>query len=77
MASTSTLWFKQNQNNRGMKTEQIRTFCERCEKDCDEVFECEICGQMICENAKQLTINFLKLTTIVVSLVLNIITNID
>ena len=37
---------------RRMNQATDRTFCERCEKDCDEVFECEICGQMICEKCQ-------------------------
>lgn len=31
---------------------KIETFCERCEKTCNEVFECEICGQMICDKCQ-------------------------
>lgn len=26
--------------------------CERCEKDAKELFECEICNMMICENCQ-------------------------
>lgn len=35
-----------------MKTEQTKTFCERCEKDCDEVFMCERCELMICDKCQ-------------------------
>lgn len=26
--------------------------CERCQKECDEVFECEICETMICADCQ-------------------------
>lgn len=32
-----------------MKTKPI---CERCENDVKEVFECEICEQMICDDCQ-------------------------
>ncbi len=35
-----------------IKTEPTKPFCERCEKDCHEVFECEICSQMICDDCQ-------------------------
>lgn len=38
-----------------MKKEKITTkpvVCERCEKECNEVFECERCGLMICDKCQ-------------------------
>ena len=32
------------------KTKEEMKVCERCEKDCKEVFLCERCEMMICHN---------------------------
>lgn len=35
-----------------MKEETKKVYCERCEKDCKEVFMCEKCETMICDKCQ-------------------------
>lgn len=44
-----------------MKTETTKIYCERCNNECDEVFECERCGTMICGDCQAIYNQFTQI----------------